>query len=118
MSHHCHDDACSHEHAGHHHHDECCHHQEECCHQHDECCHGHKHKFSDDLLDLADEAWMEVLKEKIKEDIRKKSDKHLDKLAKLVSDSNHMRWKNLMEGQHFEDSYESTLRAFFHSKEK
>src|SRR4051812_17667548 len=44
------------------------------------------------FLELADQAWKEVLKEKIKKHIEA-NDKNLDELAKLISDTNHKRWK-------------------------
>jgi len=48
------------------------------------------------LLEIADLAWMEVLKEKIKEHI-KATDPKLDELAKIVSEANHKRWKQKMQ---------------------
>ncbi|MEI8366515.1 MAG: hypothetical protein WCF65_08895 [Parachlamydiaceae bacterium] len=100
---HCHHDheACCHE--GHHHEDHCheghCHDHSEhscCSHEHGNECHHHE-RYADVLLDLADEAWMEVLKEKIKEEIRHASGDHLNELAKLVSSSNHARWKDKLQ---------------------
>src|SRR5205814_6628137 len=79
-------DQCHHEHS-------CCCHGEVCgvCHQH----HHHKHEdFSHELIELADEAWMDVLYEKIKEQVIAKSGKQLDQLANLVAESNHQRWRN------------------------
>ena len=48
------------------------------------------------LLEIADMAWVELLKEKIKEHI-KANDPKLDELAKIVSEANHHRWKHKME---------------------
>jgi len=89
MSHeHCHEGSCS---SGAHHH----HHDHSCCCGEGCCCQKHQEKdFAAELLDLADEAWMEVLKEKIKEQIIKNNGDHLDALAKLVSETNNARWKN------------------------
>lgn len=85
MGHHDHNGCCSEE--GH----SCCCGEESCqiCHSH----HHHQAEFSDQLLELADEAWMEVLKEKIKEKIKTSNGAQLDKLAALVSDANNARWK-------------------------
>ena len=46
---------------------------------------------ADEFLALADTAWMEVLKEKIKDQIRS-NDKKMDELAKIISEANHTRW--------------------------
>lgn len=101
MSHHCHhdhenqkDSCCSQgSESKHSCSDSCC-----CCCCHDSCgtsCHHHHDKdFSHELLELADEAWMEILKDKIKQQIISSSGKNLDKLAKLVSDANQKRWQN------------------------
>ena len=90
MANHCHHHGCAtsaHESHDHHH---CC-----CC--EGTCTHHHHHEgqdFAHQLLEMADEAWMEVLKDKIKQQIVATYGKNLDKLAKIVSDSNRMRWKN------------------------
>lgn len=44
------------------------------------------------FLQIADDAWAEVLKEKIKEYIIKES-KKTDEFAKLVAEANYNRWK-------------------------
>ncbi len=108
MSCHHHDD----EHHHHHHHgDECC----GCGHHHH---HHHKQSYAHELLALADEAWMEVLKEKIKDQIRATSSHHLDQLAKLVSDSNHYRWKDKMEEKSNEEDFETKLRQMLHKDQR
>lgn len=48
------------------------------------------------FVELADEAWTEVLKEKIKEHIRKEST-NMDKFAKLVAEANYERWRKKIE---------------------
>lgn len=106
MSDHC----CNHGHGHHHHHhdhDECCEHE----------CHSHHHeKYSDELLALADEAWMEILKDKIKEQILKRSGKNLDEMAKLVSDANHERWKHKIKEFGGKDEFEKKLHDLLHDK--
>lgn len=108
MTHH-HCEKChSHEgHGHHHHHHSCCHthahgHEEECS-----CCghHGFEshHDFVHVLIDMADHAWMEVLKEKIKQRILETNGDQLDQLAKTISEGNHARWKNklaIIKNQH------------------
>lgn len=110
-------------------HDQChkegCHHQQGscscsckkcscCCHDEDHSCHHGEHEdFSQQLLEMADEAWMEVLKEKIKEQILSASGAHLDQLAKLVAESNAMRWKSKMSSQKSCNEYKDKISAFF-----
>lgn len=114
MSHECHDSSCSSEHHSHHHDGECC-----CsCHTCACECHNHHHKkYTKELLCLADQAWMEVLKEKIKEEILKTSGKHLDQMAKLVSEANHKRWKEkLAEKKQLEDFDDDLKSLMYRSK--
>jgi hypothetical protein len=68
------------------------------------------------MLHLADEAWLEVLKEKIKGEIIKNSGAHLDKLAKLLADSNKTRWKEKIEEEKSEEEFEHQLKHFFYDK--
>jgi hypothetical protein len=110
MSHchcHCHDH--SDEHCG-----ECCssHH-----HHHDECCGDGRHheaSGSEAFLELADEAWMEVLKDKIKAHILA-NDTKMDELAKIISEANHARWKMKMAGKHGCDDFKQKLHDYFGS---
>jgi hypothetical protein len=44
------------------------------------------------LLALADEAWSQLLKEKIKTEISKSCAESIDKLAKLVAETNMAKW--------------------------
>jgi hypothetical protein len=64
------------------------------------------------FLALADCAWMEVLKEKIKENI-KANDSHLDDLARLISETNHQRWQKKMQEKDCCGSFEEKLAEFF-----
>lgn len=63
---------------------------------HDSCHSEESCDFTKVLLELADEAWMEVLKDKIKEKIISANGKQLDKLAATVSEANNARWKGKM----------------------
>lgn len=69
--------------------------------------------FSKQLLEMADDAWMEVLKEKIKKNIEQTNGEALDALAKIVSDSNHERWKHKLSIQKSNRSFEEQLNKFF-----
>jgi hypothetical protein len=102
--HHCHSgECCSEENHHHHHNDGCCSHE-----HHHEC-----EDFAHELLLLADEAWMEVLKEKIKDQIRQHNGAHLDALAKLVAESNNSRWKNKLDLQGSVREFKDQLSDFF-----
>lgn len=81
-------------------------------------CHGEQgHQSScnypEKFLELADQAWMEVLKEKIKDHIRSNC-KNMDELAKLIADANHGKWTKKMENKQCADHYQEKLREFFH----
>lgn len=83
------------------------------CHQKGSCgsqqsCESNADKF----LALADQAWMEVLKEKIKENIKANS-KHLDELAGLIAEANHERWKKKIDAKSCCGSFEEKLKSFF-----
>lgn len=67
-------------------------------------------KYADQLLHLADEAWMEILKEKIKEEIRLNAGEQMTQLAKLVSAANHARWKDKMQGKKDYEDFECQLK--------
>jgi|LakMenE01Jun11ns_1017448.scaffolds.fasta_scaffold9632428_2 hypothetical protein len=107
-----------HHHGHHHHHDNSC--ADESCYCCDEVCeseHHHAHEegdFAAELLELADCAWMEVLREKIKDHITKTHGKHLDKLAQLVSETNNERWKLKMSKEKGRENFHEELRRFFH----
>jgi hypothetical protein len=109
------------DHHHHHHDDECCAHEHSCCHEHEHehsCCHEHEHEhnqedFAHQLIELADEAWMELLFEKLKEQIKVTNGAQMDKLAKLVSDANHNRWQHKMGLNKNAQDFKEHLQAFF-----
>lgn len=90
-------------------------HQCQCCSSENkcrsECDKGQK------LLALADEAWMEVLKEKIKDHIRS-TDKKIDELAKIVAEGNRDLWHQRMAKAKAKENYSEKLGQLFnhHSK--
>jgi len=112
-----HEHCCSdHHHHGecgshHHHHDECGSHH----HHHGDCCsHHHEHDdFAHQLIEMADEAWMEVLKEKIKEQIKSANGSHLDQLAKIISESNSARWTQKMALNKGQQGFRDKIHDFF-----
>jgi len=113
MSHSCNDNSCS---EGHHHDqsDACnC-----CCHRQCDCgCHN-KEKYSDQLIELADEAWMEILKEKIKAEILKKSGDHLTQMAQLVNEANHRRWQDKIDERKNAENFEDKLSELLFKQQK
>lgn len=86
-------------------------HCEKCCHHHhdseDSC------DFSKQLLGLADEAWTEVLKEKIKKKIEESNGKKLDQLAQIVSDANNARWHAKLAKKKGCSDFHEKIRNFF-----
>ncbi|MBA3814917.1 MAG: hypothetical protein H0X29_00020 [Parachlamydiaceae bacterium] len=120
MSQECHQGSCSDKHHSHSHShshsDGCCSCSEDC-----ECncnCHQKSHKYSDELLALADEAWMELLKDKIKEEIKKNSSEHIEKLASLVSKANHDRWNSKIDQKKNCHQFEDDLNNLMCCKHK
>ena len=90
--------------------------QNHCC-----CCeaeagghHHHKHEdFSRELIDLADEAWMDVLYDKIKEQVLATSGSQLEKLAKIVTEANKDRWKNKLGANKANHELKEKVSEFF-----
>lgn len=84
------------------------------CHQKGNTCgsdqSGSSH--AEKLLAIADQAWMEVLKEKIKENI-KSNNQHMDELARMISEANHERWKKKMDAKKCCGNFEEKLNHFF-----
>jgi len=70
------------------------------------------------LLALADEAWFEVLKDKIKKDILSSSGDKMDKLAKLVSETNNAKWGHMMSGKMQCEEYKQNLQKLFSEASK
>jgi len=62
---------------------------------------------------MADEAWMCLLKDKIKQKIESLSGEHLSELADIVATSNHKRWSDKMAASDAVDDYEDKIAEFF-----
>jgi len=111
MSHECSHNSCSHGH----HHDAASSSCEHC--QHCSCsCHKKKCSFVDDLFKLADDAWMELLKDKIKDEILKNSKDNIEQLAKLAASSNQARWSEKLAEKRNKDEFEEHLKAIMYKK--
>jgi len=69
------------------------------------------------FLELADCAWTEVLKEKIKEHIKQQDGEWLTNLARIIAEANKKRWENKMCKEHGCQEFEEQLCSFFSKKE-
>jgi hypothetical protein len=79
--------------------------------------HGEHDEFVHFLFKIADEAWTEVLKEKIKEHILATQKDRMTELAKIASEGNSQRWKNKIEKKSGCREFKERLCQFFsHSK--
>ncbi len=108
---HCHQDTCCKKED---HHSSCGCHKGSCEESHH---HGHEScDFAKQLLSIADDAWMEVLKEKIRKQISETSGAHLDQLAKLVAEANNKRWQHKLGANQACEEYKEKISEFFHKK--
>lgn len=78
---------------------------------HEEHCHCEE-KF----MKIADEAWMELLKEKIKAEIEKKQGDSLEKLAEIITKANSEKWRHKITIKSKCEEYKNNLKDFFSSK--
>jgi|SRR5580700_3667052 hypothetical protein len=83
------------------------------CHTEQESCDKEHSESKSYFLDIADEAWEEVLKDKIKEHILKTQNDRMTELAKVVSEGNNRRWKHRMEKKHSCQEFEEEICRFF-----
>jgi len=72
---------------------------------------------SEKFLKLADEAWMEVLKEKIKSKIMNYKGEHMEQLAEIIAKANGERWKNKISSKMKGHEFKESLKEFFSSCE-
>lgn len=70
------------------------------------------------FLELADEAWQEVLKDKIKDHILKTQNDRMTKLAKIIAEGNNQRWRNRMEKKQGCMEFQEELCEFFSQSKK
>jgi hypothetical protein len=88
------------------------------CEKH-ECSGGHEHKegccCAEKFLAIADEAWREVLKDKIKAKILAKKGEHMEQLAELIATINSEKWKHKISARLKCDDYKEKLKEFFSS---
>jgi hypothetical protein len=75
------------------------------------CCSHHEHEEgcdSERLLAIADMAWVEVLKDKIKQNILT-SDHRIDEIAKIVAETNRDFWRLEMAQASTEEHYDRRI---------
>lgn len=70
------------------------------------------------LLCLADQAWHDLLKEKIKAQIEEHAGEKLDKLAGVVATANHKKWSNLIQQKVNCGSYQDEVKEIMLSLSK
>jgi hypothetical protein len=114
---------------GHH----CCSHSKDhqhSCKEHHSCCgcgencpcgcqckEGQKGKnFAHQILEMADEAWMEVLHDKIKEHVLAHCGTQLDELAKIAAESNGARWKHKKGAMQEAEDFDNKVDDFFRNE--
>jgi len=107
---------------------QCCSHEKSHCGSHEKSCcssgscsSGSQEerqggKFTQHLFDLADEAWGEVLKAKIKEYLLSTQGDRMAELAKMVAEANSRRWKHKMEKKQCCADFHEELECFFNQK--
>lgn len=82
--------------------------------------HGHHHhegecNCAEKFLTIADEAWAEVLKEKIKAKIIDKKGEHMEKLAEMIAMANGEKWKHKIAAKMKCGKFKDDLKEFFSS---
>lgn len=67
------------------------------------------------FLAIADEAWKEVLKEKIKNKILTHKGEHMERLAEIIATANGEKWKHIISAKTKCNNFKDTLKDFFTS---
>jgi N-acetylneuraminic acid mutarotase len=91
------------------------------CHsKEEEGCHGgdNSDEFAGYFLDIADCAWEEVLKDKVKEYIVATQNDRMKELAKIIAEGNNQRWRHKMEKKHGCRDFQEKLCNFFSQSKK
>lgn len=70
------------------------------------------------FLELADTAWEEVLKDKMKDYILETQEKRMEELAKIVAEGNNQKWKDKMHKKHSGGEFKEKLIRFFSQSKK
>jgi hypothetical protein len=67
-------------------------------------------EMQDKLLWLADEAWEELMREKIRDHIEASCGTMMDELAKMAAETNMTKWKHKMATKHLHHDFKHGLR--------
>jgi len=68
---------------------------------------------SEKLLALADAAWCELMKEKIKKEIEASCGEQMSKVAKLVAETNKAKWAAKISAKQHCQEYRTNLLSLF-----
>jgi len=71
---------------------------------------GEECNMPEKLIGLADQAWEELLKEKIKAEIQKSCGDKMDEIAKLVAEANHAKWGHMIKGKVKCEEYKQSVK--------
>ena len=74
-------------------------------------------KCAEKFLEIADEAWKEVLKEKIKAKILTHKGEHMEKLAEMIAMANGEKWKHIISAKTNKNNFKDQLKEFLSSCE-
>lgn len=69
------------------------------------------------FFEIADEAWKEVLKDKIKAKILMHKGEHMEKLAEMIAKANGEKWKLKISAKMKGTEFKDNLKEFFSSCE-
>lgn len=69
------------------------------------------------FLEIADEAWREVLKEKIKAKILAHKGDRMEQLAEIIASANGEKWKHIISAKTKCNEFKDNLKAFLSSCE-
>ena len=78
------------------------------CNSSNDCC-----DLPERLIGLADEAWFEVVKDKLKKEIESSCGEKLDQLAKIVADANCAKWAHEVQGKVKCEEYKGAIKQLF-----
>ena len=84
-------------------------------HEHDHHDHSDHCHCAENFLAIADEAYKELLKEKIKEKMIAKKSEHIEKLAELITVANGQKWKHMIAAKTKSHEFKDSLKNFFSS---
>lgn len=79
---------------------------------------GEECNMSEKLLSMADEAWLEVIKDKMKDEIEKSCGDKLSKVAAFVTKANGEKWKSIMASKSKCEEFKAKVEELLSSSDK